>query len=135
MATKFSAASVTKFVNNKFDKEFVTTILCDSMYDSPWFRVRLDSDNAIVKSAMDNEQNKCREDVWADILMNNGTINIEDIEDEKTYTIGLNNLKNGLVKLMIHYPRNYASIMDESYDFYDVDMLMQYAVFGEVIYG
>jgi len=126
--------SIKKIVNNK---EFLGNFLADVSYDNYWasFGTHTDTPNEIYESAKNNVQNTCREDVWADVLLNGGYLLVEDREEEKDYKVSIKDVEKGLKRLIFEYPRNYANIMTESSDFYDVDALLQCIVFKGVIYG
>lgn len=121
---------------NESDKNFLSCILADATYDSPWFGVKVSdkTPKEVAKTAWDN--NDCREDIWADVLLNGGTLVVTDYEDdEKTYEFTIKSVTKGMKKMQKQHPRMYANIVEEYYDFYDVDALLQTIVFGEVVYG
>lgn len=117
------------------DKEFLVCFLADATYDTYWAQVSVHKDNDAALVASANEKNDCREEVWADVLLGGGFLNVHDCEEGKNYKVDLKAVEKGLNKLMCKYPRFYANIKEEDYDFYDVDGLLQVIVFGDVIYG
>lgn len=120
------------FVN---DKEFLVCFLADATYDTYWAQVSVSDKNDAALVAAARDKNECREDIWADVLLGGGVLDVYDYEDEENHEISLKSVEKGFNKLMREYPHNYANIKDENYDFYDVDALLQVIVFGEVIYG
>lgn len=117
------------------DKEFLVNLLSTATFSSFWAGVGVheDTDEEVVKDARDN--NECREDVWADVLLKGGYLFVDDVEEEESYKISLDDVINGFIILMLKYPTNYANIMDENEDYYDADAWLQCTVFGDVIYG
>jgi hypothetical protein len=117
------------------DKEFLVNLLSTATFSSFWTGVGVheDTDKEVVKYA--REHNECREDVWADVLLKGGYLFVDDVEEEESYKISLDDVINGFIILMLKYPTNYANIIDENEDYYDADAWLQCTVFGEVIYG
>lgn len=124
--------SIKKIVNNK---EFLVNWLADASFTPFWakFGVHIDTPNDVYENA--KLVNECREDIWAEVLLNGGFLLIEDVEEEKEYKVSLKDVEKGLKTLIFNYPRNYANIMTEEGDFYDYDALLQCVVFGDVVYG
>lgn len=73
----------------------------------------------------------CYEDVMAEILESGGKLNIWDREEDKDHPMTIEDLKKG-VKLHLE---NGASTDMDDWDANDADSVIQYAAFGEVIYG
>lgn len=117
------------------DKEFLVCFLADATYDTYWAKVSVHTDNDATLVATARENNECREDVWADVLLGGGFLKVYDCEDGENHKIDLKAVEKGFNKLMRKYPRHYANIKEEDYDFFDVDALLQVIVFGDVIYG
>ena len=121
--------SIKKIVNNK---EFLVDWLANASFTPFWANFGVHIDNVYENAKLVNE---CREDIWAEVLLNGGFLLIEDVEEEKEYKVSLKDVEKGLKTLIFNYPRNYANIMTEKGDFYDYDALLQCVVFGDVIYG
>lgn len=118
------------------DKEFLVDFLADVSYDNYWasFGTHQDTPNDVYENAKAN--NECREEIWADVLLNGGFLLVEDREEGKDYKVSLKDVEKGFKRLMFMYPQNYANLMIEcASDFYDVDALLQCIVFKDVIYG
>ena len=124
-----------KIENIVKDKEFLISFLSDSTYSSYWAKVSISDDTDMALREKSAKENECREEQWADVLLGGGSLDVYDYEEDKTHNISLKNVIKGFKKLIIAYPKAYASIMDESADFYDYDAFLQCVVFGDVIYG
>lgn len=116
-------------------KDFISCVLSDALYNSPWFRCKVSS--STPQSLVDEARSKhdCREDIWEHILLGGGSITIIDPEDEKTYEVDLKAFEKGFKLFMLNEPRHYGDLMNECGDFYTADALLQTIVFGEVVYG
>lgn len=117
------------------NKEFLTNWLSTATYGSPWFAFGVHIDTKKEVYTLAKFKNECREDIWADVLLNGGYFLVEDVEEEKDYKISLEDIENGFNKFMLQCPSQYAALMDDTADLYDADALMQVIVFGEVTYG
>lgn len=73
----------------------------------------------------------CYEDVLAEILESGGKLTVYDREDDKDYELTMEKLLNGWKK----YVEDYNAYDFDKYDGISADCIMQYAIFGEVIYG
>ena len=122
-------------------KEFLVDWLSTAIYGSFWCDcgVHVDTSDEVYEQAKKN--NDCREDKWADVLLHGGSLNIIDVEeceddsDEGEHKITLEDIEKALPLFMLNYPSQWAAIMDETGDLYDADALLQFVVFGDVIYG
>lgn len=122
-------------------KEFLSDWLSTATYGSFWCdcSVHKDTSDEIYDEARNS--NNCREDKWADVLLNGGSLNICDIEEceegneEGEHKMALADIEKALPLFILNYPTQWAAIMDETYDLYDADALLQFVVFGDVIYG
>lgn len=98
-----------------------------------------------IKAEFESKGNTyCREDKWADILLNGGTLVAIDYYDEdenseegKEYPITLETFLNGLNKAYSECPNNIHEVekFDGSADYFDANNVMQVILFGELIYG
>lgn len=122
-------------VKNLFTHEFLTDILCSASYGSSWFYFGTHQDTP--KSIYEDAKTcyECREDIWAYILLHDGFLVIEDIEEEEEHKISLKDIIKGFKIVMLNYPQQYADIMEENGDYYDYDAVIQCAVFGDIVYG
>lgn len=70
-------------------------------------------------------------------LSKGGAVIIADKEDEteQEYFIDLENIERGLKLMQEKYPRHFADFISENYDAITGDVLIQLAVFGEIVYG
>lgn len=73
----------------------------------------------------------CYEDVLAEILESGGKLTVYDREDDKDHELTLEKLLNGWKK----YAEDHNADDFDEYDGISADCIMQYAIFGDVIYG
>lgn len=110
------------------------SLLSTAFYGSEWFyATRSDKYENLIRP-----QSECREEKWADILKGGGSIVVVDVEDEESeHEINLNDIVRALAKISVEYPKVYGRVMcfDGSADFYDCDCVIQFAVYGDWIYG
>lgn len=77
----------------------------------------------------------CFEDVLASVLMDGQPIYIKDLEDDTEYVLTLEKMKAGLALLFEQENQSFISIIEETYDYSDLDYWMQYSLFGERVWG
>lgn len=109
-------------------------LLSTAFYGSDWFSVIRDE----AFEHLIRQESECREEKWADILKGGGKVRVIDWEDdEKQYDLSLDDICNGLMKLHNEHLHVYARVLtfDGDADFYDADAVIQYAIFGEWVYG
>ena len=84
-------------------------------------------------------KNDCLEGTWASVLLKGGTLLVHDLyaedDDQETYELSLEGVKNGLKLMREKYPRHWADLVEENDDLITGDCFLQLAVFGEWIYG
>ena len=73
----------------------------------------------------------CYEDVLAEIMESGGKLTVYDREDDKDHELTLEKLLNGWKK----YVEDHNADDFDEYDGISADCIMQYAIFGDVIYG
>ena len=117
------------------NKDFLANFLADVSYDNYWasFGVHEDTPKEVYENA--KAANECREEVWADVLLNGGFLVVENKEQDKFHKMSLKDIEKGFKKFIFACPRNFANIMMEESDFYDVDNLLNIILFGELRYG
>ncbi len=110
----------------------VEDLLSVASYGSPWFEY-----GALKKFSekYPPEQFEYREERWAKILLDGGYIMVYDVEDEKDHKLTLKMLKKAWRSDESQVVRAKANILDDDYDLYDADAIVQCAIFGEVLYG
>lgn len=87
---------------------------------------------AARKRLVDAKKNDpCYEDVMAEILERGGKLNIWDREEDKDHPMTIEDLKKGI---KLHLENGASTDMDD-WDANDGDAVIQYAAFGEIIYG
>lgn len=124
-------------VECNFDQEELVNILSGATYGSDWLEIyATDEERGKIKI----DDTDCREDVWAKILLEGGTIQAVDHEDddEKEYTLSLDDIKEAFTILGKECRSALMSIIDDggmSADYYDYNNLLQCAMFKEIVYG
>lgn len=68
-------------------------------------------------------------------LLHNGSVSIKDTEEDEIYSLNMDMIKQGWIKLICKYPKSYARIMSQEADMYDYDKLIQLSLFNKLIYG
>lgn len=128
----------------------LVSLLSDATYGNYAISVELPTDNKSV--ALQNEIRKeyesradtmCCEDLWAQILLRGGFIYIVDNEAEDTkndsnwHKLYLKYIQVGLNYMFKEDMRTAVEVLsfDGHSDMYDAYNVIQYAIFGEVIYG
>ena len=118
--------------------ENLVDLLSTAFYGSTWFTASVDKEkygNLIKPSS------EYREQIWADVLMGGGTLIVTEteteVDDEVEHEISLKDICKGITKLHDKHLNVYARVMafDGSADFYDADAVIQFAVFGEWVFG
>lgn len=77
---------------------------------------------------------------WARPIGFGDELKIVDLETDKEYTITNTMIQNGLIEMSQHSPHTFGTILswdhkDDNTDMNTGDILIQYAIFGEVMYG
>ena len=122
--------------------EGLSNLLSTALFGSYW------ADIAIKRSEYhlaEEYKNECLEDKWAAILINGGTLLVNDYSDcdnelyeddePSKHTLTLKDVRKGLRLMKKEYPSHYADLVEENDDAETGDIWLQLAVFGEVIYG
>ena len=146
----------TKTIIEEFSQEDLVDLLSTATYGSEYFACRIPNGN--YKGTELEDDNDCREDKWAKVLLAGETLYVYDyyseemaygnlphkwIEDEQAmrYTITLEDIKKGAQQVLDsnnNYDRKcmlYWINGDGDMDLYEAENLLQLFVFGEVIYG
>lgn len=112
-------------------RENLVNLLSTAFYGSYWFCARTPKEfREKYRDGFDN-----REDRWAQILLDGGYIYVIDSEEDGAHKITLDMLRKSWNSEDKQIVRAKANILDEQDDFYDDDAIVQYAIFGEVVYG
>lgn len=131
----------------KLTKEQLVDLLCTATYSSDWLECRVLESESYLDDKFDKEylENRCREDKWADRLLNGGKlvcIDYEDQDDEfnpRRYELVLEDFEIRLEEACKSddecIARSYLNWKFEQSDYYDCNNLVQYVMFGDVIYG
>jgi hypothetical protein len=129
----------------KLTKEQLVDLLCTATYSSGWLGIKTPISERNLDKIYDEEylENRCLEERWADRLLNGGHIVCVDYYDEDDngdpmrYTLCLKDIEDKIEQATKdeEVVREYANWMSGDYDYYDCNNLMQYVIFGEVVYG
>lgn len=129
-----------KSIKDIFNQEFVSNLLSTAFYGNSTMRMcRMSTNPQSLKAA--KAKYDCTEDINAHILLCNGVINIEDYNDcdddgyPRVRELNLDKLIYGFTLCMFNSPSSYASIMEGEDDMYDDLKVIQYALFGKIIYA
>lgn len=78
----------------------------------------------------------CYEDSMKDFIAGDLQIYIHDTEDnDKQYILTIAKIKRGLTCMAKKFPKHFADIMTENTDIYTADVLVQCALFNDIIYS
>lgn len=130
-------------INPKVDKWFsdtenLATLLSTASYGNDWFMFDAPSKEEcefFIQNYAEQKKYLCIEDEWAEILLGGGMITIIDTEENCPHTLNIDMLLLGASKLLDEHPMVMARIFAKKDDLTDADALIQYALFGEWIYG
>lgn len=123
-------------------KELLVNLFSTATYGSDWLNiVTLKSEKHLDnKYTPEYLEYRCREDKWADRLLDGGTIVCEDYYDEDDdenptrYNLKLDHILKGLKKSQEIIPRDWADFVNDEDDYYTCNNIMQVIIFGEVVY-
>ena len=122
------------------DFDDLVTILADfNVYGDYWcsfidFNEKdYDEAKTLLQLRMDDDH-ICREHVWAEMLMNKKPLILSTYEDDETHelTLTFDNVRLATAQLIA---KGKISVDMQDWDCSDCDMIVQQAVFGEVVYG
>lgn len=131
----------------KITREQLVDLLTTATYGSDWLEIKtLKSEKSLDESFDANYLNeRCREDKWVDRLLCGGRIvcldwyRAEDYEDEKPIGIvlSLRDMEDAIERATTDrgIVRECAEWLVGDGDYYTANNLLQYIMFGEVIYG
>ena len=68
-------------------------------------------------------------------VMDGGKIEIVEDEDKTKHTLRLPDFNKGIELCAQRYPKTFSRLREEQYDAGDADVVLQLAIFGELIYG
>lgn len=131
----------------KLTKEQLVDLLCTATYSSDWLECRVLKSEAYLDKKFDKEylENRCREDKWADRLLSGGKlicIDYADQDDEfnpRRYELVLEDFEIRLDEASKsndeYIARSYLNWKFKQSDYYDCNNLLQYVMFGDVVYG
>ena len=115
----------------------LSDFLCTALTQSFWANVDYDvkdKEGVEIQSEFDKP---CYEDVLASLLLNGKTITISDKEDGQEWKVDLKTLLKGFDKVAENrdYRHHVWNFITEDYDYYDADIILQFAIFGKETYA
>lgn len=130
----------------KINKEQLVNFLSTATYGSDWLECSSLKSEKHLDEKFDKDylEHRCREEKWVDRLLAGGTLRCYDYfdcdEDENpsVYDLKISDFEEKLEKASIEKDlcTKFALWWSEGdYDYCDCNDLMQYIIFGEVIYG
>jgi hypothetical protein len=124
----------------KLNKEQLVDFLSTAIYGCDWLYCYTLEEEKHLDDGLDEYylENRCREEKWADRLLAGGTLVCVDYEDcEKEYKLTLKDFENKLDKALYDKEArfNLGNWLTDDYDYYDCNNLLQYIMFGEIVYG
>lgn len=131
----------------KLNKEQLSDLLDTAMCGCDYFEIKTLKSEKKLDEQFDSDylENRFFYDKCADRLLAGGTIVVYDYEDEddkgkpKRYELKLNDFEEKLHKAPfdedMSVVQSFCNWRTENHDYYDCNNLLQYVVFGEIIYG
>lgn len=118
----------------ELNKDNLVDIFSTATYGSDWLAIKRPKRfNHLIKPESD-----CIEEKWVDVLLGGGMVAAfiyEDDEEPARKEFSLEDMEVGLKKFMEERPQDYADLVSEDGDYYTASNLMQYVLFGEVVFG
>ncbi|MGM9969826.1 MAG: hypothetical protein ACI35S_05455 [Anaeroplasma sp.] len=108
----------------KLSRDKISDLLCTALYGNCLWTVD-NTTNEYLKA-----MGETIEDKLADILLSGQNITLIDTEEDEAYSLSLEELYRG-IELFIE---NGGSSNIEEYDFNDADDVLQYALFGQIVW-
>lgn len=131
----------------KLNKEQLVDLLCTATYGCTWLECSSLKSEKHLDEKFDKEylEERCLEEKWADRLLTGGTLRCCDYEDcdenenPKEYLLKLSDFEEKLHEAPFcdkdYIVSSFCNWRTENYDYYDCNNLMQYIMFGDVVYG
>lgn len=115
---------------SELTKEELVSFFSDATYGCGYWAV------SIKEAPKDlNRHNQCIEDIWADVLLQGGKLQVIDVEAEEAHIIDLAKVLDGFSKCYEECLENIVAFEQENGDMWDAYNMMQVILFGEVIYA
>lgn len=131
----------------KLTKEQLVDMLCTATYGCDWLECTALKRESYLDEKYDKQylENRSREEKWADRLLNGGKLVCLDFEDSddcynpRRYELVLEDFEIRLEEASKSndecIARSYLNWKLKQSDYYDCNNLLQYVMFGEVVYG
>ena len=129
-------------VNHELTKEIMLDILTTAIEGGiGYWSILLNDDPKWEKASKQwkeehNGETPCYCDSAYKVMENGDAIRLEDVDDGNIYELTMEKFLNGCKLYIEKTGKDIKKAMDESnFDAWDADAIIQYALFGEVIYG
>lgn len=129
---------------DRFNFENIVNVLATGTYGNSYLSCYVAYDAKSQGLAYDIREGKakpengvvCREDVWAYVLTNGGKIVFvfDDDGEEEEHEVDMEAWKKGFQKFIEDDATDYADLMNEDGDFYTAWNLIQFVIFGEIVF-
>lgn len=129
---------------DRFNFENIVNVLATGTYGNSYLSCYVAYDAKSQGLAYDIREGKakpengvvCREDVWAYVLTNGGKIVFvfDDDGEEEEHEVDMEAWKKGFQKFIEDDATDYADLMNEDDDFYTAWNLIQFVIFGEIVF-
>ena len=115
----------------------LSDFLCTALTQSFWASADYDESDKEGVEIQSEYDEPCYEDVLASLLLNGKTITISDKEDGQEWKVGLDTLLKGFDKVAENrdYRHHVWNFITQDYDYYDADIILQFAIFGKETYA
>lgn len=115
----------------------LSDFLYTALFQSFWANVDYDVKDEEGVEIQTEYDRPCVEDILASLLLNGKTITIIDEEDGQEWKVDLDTLLKGFDKVAENrdYRHHVWNFITQDYDYYDADIILQFAIFGEETYA
>ena len=115
----------------------LSDFLCTALFQSFWANVDYDVKDEEGIEIESQYETATIEEAMASILLNGKTITISDKEDGQEWKVDLDTLLKGFDKVAENrdYRHHVWNFITQDYDYYDADIILQFAIFGEETYA
>ena len=115
----------------------LSDFLCTALTQSFWASADYDESDKEGIEIQSEFDKPCYEDVLASLLLNGKTITISDKEDGQEWKVDLDTLLKGFDKVAENrsYRHHVWNFITQDYDYYDADIILQFAIFGKETYA
>lgn len=115
----------------------LSDFLCTALFQSFWANVDYDVKDEEGIEIESQYEIATYEEAMASILLNGKTITISDKENGQEWKVDLDTLLKGFDNVAENrdYRHHVWNFITQDYDYYDADIILQFAIFGEETYA